>query len=191
MELDTSCKTDWTYSMRRDMQMIIPGLYLGPFSAATKSKCQQLHDNGITHIICLRHQLEARFIRPNFPESFKYLVIDVADNPCENIMQYFTRSNAFIDECFSVGGKVLVHGNGGISRSATIVIAFIMIHYNSTFEAFELVQGQRFCIKPNMGFLAQLKEYEPIYQAKCMALEKEQPTSYHSGKKRSIEDIES
>uniref|UniRef100_A0A671FQ28 Uncharacterized protein n=1 Tax=Rhinolophus ferrumequinum TaxID=59479 RepID=A0A671FQ28_RHIFE len=34
------CKEDteeWTYTMRREMQEILPGLFLGPYSSAMKS----------------------------------------------------------------------------------------------------------------------------------------------------------
>jgi hypothetical protein len=43
---------DWVYNMRRTMQEIIPGLYLGPYSSAAKNSLDTLKDAGITHIIC-------------------------------------------------------------------------------------------------------------------------------------------
>lgn len=62
---------EWTYTMRRTMQEIIPGLYLGPYSAALRSKLDSLIQHGITHIICVRQDIEAHFIKPNFPDKFK------------------------------------------------------------------------------------------------------------------------
>lgn len=47
----------WCYSMRRNMQEIIPGVYLGPYSAAQKHCRSVLLDNGISHIICVRQVL--------------------------------------------------------------------------------------------------------------------------------------
>lgn len=48
MQLDTShpsvladlpeTSTEWTYAMRRDMQEIVKGLFLGPYSVAVRSK---------------------------------------------------------------------------------------------------------------------------------------------------------
>jgi len=32
----------------------------------------------------------------------------------------------FLDECFKSGGRALVHGNGGMCRSAAMVIGYIM-----------------------------------------------------------------
>ncbi|MGH0177847.1 UNVERIFIED_CONTAM: hypothetical protein FKN15_076405 [Acipenser sinensis] len=82
---------DWAYPMRREMQEILPGLFLGPYSAAMKSKLPVLEKLGITHIVCVRQDIEANFIKPNFPQKFRYLVFDIADNPVENIIRYFPR----------------------------------------------------------------------------------------------------
>lgn len=176
--------------MRREMQEIIPGLYLGPYSAAMRSKCGYLLENKVTHIVCIRQSVEAHFIRPNFPETFKYMVLDIADSATENIIQHFSKVKKFLDECCSSGGRALIHGNAGISRSAAVVIAFIMEKYGLSYKhAFSLVQRKRFCINPNEGFAHQLKEYEPIYQAKRV-LQNGQ-TSQQTGKlKRPFDDVD-
>ncbi|KAK9503180.1 hypothetical protein O3M35_011805 [Rhynocoris fuscipes] len=157
---------EWKYSMRRSMQEIVPGVYLGPYSAAVRSKLNDLKKHGITHIICVRHTLEAQFIRANFLEHFKYLILDIADSGTQNIIQHFPTVRDFINDTLESGGKVLVHGNGGISRSAALVLAYVMEKYGlSSKDAYELVQQRRFCINPNEGFMAQLREFEPIYKA--------------------------
>lgn len=57
--------------------------------------------------------------------------------------------------------------NGGMSRSPTFVIAYIMEAYQvDAVKAYQFVQGKRLCINPNDGFKSQLKEYEPIYRAR-------------------------
>ncbi|XP_039293749.1 serine/threonine/tyrosine-interacting protein-like isoform X5 [Nilaparvata lugens] len=157
---------EWTYTMRRSMQEIVPNLFLGPYSSAVKSKLDALESSGITHIICIRHRLEAHYIRPNFPDKFRYLVLDIADSPMENIISHFGRVKMFIDDCLHNFGKCLVHGNAGISRSAAFVLGYLMQKYGLTLKrAFQVVQSRRFCINPNEGFLAQLIEFEPIYRA--------------------------
>ncbi|XP_061523754.1 serine/threonine/tyrosine-interacting protein isoform X2 [Phycodurus eques] len=158
---------DWAYPMRREMQEIVPGLFLGPYSAAMKSKLQVLERQGITHVVCVRQDIEANFIKPNFPHTFRYLVLDIADNPVENIIRFFPTTKEFIDGCLATGGKVLVHGNAGISRSAALVIAYIMETFGMKYrDAFNHIQERRFCINPNLGFVHQLQEYEAIYLAK-------------------------
>ncbi|KAL5009119.1 hypothetical protein ScPMuIL_014700 [Solemya velum] len=158
---------DWVYTMRREMQEIVPGLYLGPYAAAMKCKFNILKGFGITHIVCVRQNVEAHFVRPNFPAFFRYLVLDVADSVTENIIQFFPKVRIFLEECLISGGRVLVHGNAGISRSAALVIGFLMETYGLSYkDAFLYVQQRRFCINPNEGFARQLMEYEPIYRAK-------------------------
>uniref|UniRef100_A0A2D4LSQ4 Tyrosine-protein phosphatase domain-containing protein n=1 Tax=Micrurus spixii TaxID=129469 RepID=A0A2D4LSQ4_9SAUR len=153
--------------MRREMQQILPGLFLGPYSSAMKSKLPTLQKHGITHVICIRQNIEANFIKPNFQELFRYLVLDIADNPIENIIRFFPMTKEFIDGSLQTGGKVLVHGNAGISRSAALVIAYIMETFGVKYrDAFTYVQERRFCINPNAGFVHQLQEYEAIYLAK-------------------------
>ncbi|XP_076978740.1 serine/threonine/tyrosine-interacting protein isoform X4 [Tamandua tetradactyla] len=167
------CREDaeeWTYPMRREMQEILPGLFLGPYSSAMKSKLPILQKHGITHIICIRQNIEANFIKPNFQQLFRYLVLDIADNPVENIIRFFPMTKEFIDGSLHTGGKVLVHGNAGISRR----------------DAFAYVQERRFCINPNAGFVHQLQEYEAIYLAKLTIqmmspLQIERSLSVHSG----------
>ncbi|XP_066969714.1 serine/threonine/tyrosine-interacting protein B-like [Macrobrachium rosenbergii] len=159
-------ETDWLYHMRREMQEVLPGLFLGPFNAATKSKFSSLLDHGITHIICIRQDIEAHMIRPNFPHKIKYLIIDMADSCLENLISHISECRDFIDECLAAGGKCLVHGNLGISRSAAVVIAYVMEKKMLTYkEALEFVQNRRYCINPNDGFKHQLIEYEAIYKA--------------------------
>lgn len=104
----------------------------------------------------------------------------------------------FIDGSLQNGGKVLVHGNAGISRSAAFVIAYIMETFGMKYrDAFAYVQERRFCINPNAGFVHQLQEYEAIYLAKLTIqmmspLQIERSLSVHSGTtgsvKRTYED---
>ncbi|KAL3875089.1 hypothetical protein ACJMK2_038023 [Sinanodonta woodiana] len=163
---------DWSYSMRRDMQEILPGIYLGPYAAAMKSKLLALQQNGISHIVCIRQAIEAHFVRPNFPDMFEYLVLDVADTVTENIIRYFPKVRDFVDKALKSGGKVLIHGNAGISRSGALMIAYVMEKHGLSYkEAYSYVQQRRFCVNPNEGFAQQLMEYEPMYKARmCQGL---------------------
>ena len=59
----------------------------------------------------------------------RYLVLDIADTATENIIHHFQQVKAFIDEGLNSGGQVLVHSNAGISRSAALVLAYVMESY--------------------------------------------------------------
>ncbi|MCL4148508.1 UNVERIFIED_CONTAM: hypothetical protein GTU68_013577, partial [Idotea baltica] len=81
---------------------------------------------------------------PEFP------LIEILDECCE-----------FIQASVVAGGRVLVHCNAGVSRSASVVIAYLMRQYCMTFdEAFRFVKHRRSFIRPNEGFVQQLKLYE-------------------------------
>lgn len=180
---------DWNYYMRREMQEVLPGLYLGPYAAANKSKLSSLLENGITHIVCIRQDADASFVRPNFEDHFKYLVLNIADSPIENIIQYIPKVCVFLDTCFQSGGKALIHGNIGISRSAALTIGYVMQKRNLSYkDAMQLVQQRRFCISPNEGFVQQLREYESIYQASRMVDGGHQSSKTHSSKRKFTEE---
>lgn len=123
----------WHYSMRRSMQEIVPGLFLGPYSAAQRHCRSALLDSGVTHIVCVRQEKEAHFIRPQFNDgAFTYLILDIADAATENIIRFFPKVRQFVDEALAKNRKVLVHGNNGISRSATLVLAYVMEKFGLT-----------------------------------------------------------
>jgi len=148
------------------MQEIVPGVFLGPYAAAGKKNLSRLESAGVTHVICVRQEIEKNFIKPNFEPQLKYLVITLADSCLETLIPKIKESKDFIDKCLSAGGKVLVHCNDGMSRSASLVIAYIMQTFGLDFKsALNYVQQRRFCVQPNDGFEQQLKEFEPIYRA--------------------------
>ena len=57
-------------------------------------------------------------------------------------------------------GNVLVHCRAGISRSATLVLAFLMKSRRWRMKrALEHLRACRPIVKPNEGFMEQLKHY--------------------------------
>lgn len=112
------------FFVAKTMHEIIPGVFLGPYSAAQRNS---LLENGISCIVCVRQEYEAHFIKPQIADpAFIYLVLDIADQVTENIIRFFPKVRQFIDEALANNHKVLVHGNNGNSRSATLVLAYIM-----------------------------------------------------------------
>lgn len=56
--------------------------------------------------------------------------------------------------------NVLVHCAGGVSRSASISIAYLMQSKRMSFQdAYLAVKKKRKCVKPNQNFVKQLKSY--------------------------------
>ncbi|CAK1546806.1 unnamed protein product [Leptosia nina] len=135
---------------------IIPGLYLSNARAAADRNVLRHLD--ITHVLTVEAR---RLPKSTFIDTdICTLYIRANDTPQTNLMPYFPMANAFIEEGIQKG-NVIVHCHFGVSRSATIVIAYIMQKYGLTFEqAFNFVKQRRSFINPNPGFIRQLKQYQ-------------------------------
>ncbi|XP_059755313.1 dual specificity protein phosphatase 13B isoform X3 [Balaenoptera ricei] len=135
-----------------------PNLFLGDaYAARDKNKLTQL---GITHIVNVaagKFQVDtgAKFYH-GMP--LEYYGIEADDNPFFDLSVYFLPVARYIRSALSIPqGRVLVHCAMGVSRSATVVLAFLMICENMTLvEAIQTVQAHR-DICPNSGFLRQLQ----------------------------------
>lgn len=67
----------------------------------------------------------------------------------------------FADSIKNAGGRVFVHCQAGISRSATICLAYLMrTNRVKLDEAFEFVKQRRSIISPNFSFMGQLLQFE-------------------------------
>jgi atypical dual specificity phosphatase len=98
---------------------------------------------------------------PKFQGKFVYKTVIIDDVPSANIKQYFAVCHRFIESAHASGGVVLVHCWAGVSRSATIVISFLMQKYGITMmQAMDHVRLQRWFINPNPGFKNQMKRFE-------------------------------
>ncbi|AMQ10636.1 dual specificity protein phosphatase [Brazilian marseillevirus] len=90
--------------------------------------------------------------------TWKGLIIKADDSPDVQLSQVFQKVANFCDECLKQNKRVLVHCMMGISRSATCVIAYLMLKKGMRLQdAYNLVKTQRSCIAPNPGFLHQLQ----------------------------------
>ncbi|XP_044730446.1 dual specificity protein phosphatase MPK-4-like isoform X2 [Chrysoperla carnea] len=134
-------------------------LWLGNLTAASDIKV--INEHKITHIITLDLVPLRRQITELSELTTKF--VQIADVPKEDILSHFEDCYNFIDNCLQENGTVLVHCYYGMSRSATIVIAYVMKKNNMPFdEAFELVKSKRKFVHPNHGFQHQLKLYEKM-----------------------------
>ncbi|XP_021035785.1 dual specificity protein phosphatase 22 isoform X1 [Mus caroli] len=139
--------------MGSGMSQILPGLYIGNFKDARDA--EQLSRNKVTHILSVHDTA-----RPML-EGVKYLCIPAADTPSQNLTRHFKESIKFIHECRLQGESCLVHCLAGVSRSVTLVIAYIMTVTDFGWEdALHTVRAGRSCANPNLGFQRQLQEFE-------------------------------
>ncbi|XP_051533544.1 dual specificity protein phosphatase 10-like [Myxocyprinus asiaticus] len=91
----------------------------------------------------------------------RYKRLPATDNSKQNLRQYFEEVFEFIEEAHQCGRGVLVHCQAGVSRSVTIVIAYLMKHTLMTMtDAYKYVRGRRPVVSPNLNFMGQLLEFE-------------------------------
>jgi len=85
-------------------------------------------------------------------------IVDSERNPINTIFQ---ESFDFIDESLNNNKGILVHCNHGMSRSVTVVVAYLMKKFRVGYKkALEYVKEQRPLARPNQGFINQLMDYE-------------------------------
>ncbi|GAA5872276.1 hypothetical protein JCM8547_004799 [Rhodosporidiobolus lusitaniae] len=88
---------------------------------------------------------------------------NVADDGIDSIQPCVDEACAFIEQARLQGGKILVHCKVGVSRSASIVIAYLMKEVNLDLaSAYLLTRSRRLniLIQPNLPFMATLHAFE-------------------------------
>lgn len=129
---------------------IFSHIYLGPRTAASPAF---ISNHGITHV------LSAGSTPPSTVSTVSYNRVALSDSTSSSIEAVSEKADAFIDAAKS--GKILVHCSAAVSRSPTIVTAYLMKKHGMTLkEALGLIVRARPPACPNAGFLAQLKELE-------------------------------
>lgn len=89
----------------------------------------------------------------------KYLRLN--DTSQEDISVYFDEAIGFMES----EGTTLVHCRAGISRSSTLVMAYLIQKRRWTLnEAFTFTKSKRACVAPNFGFLGQLTTFQDQLQ---------------------------
>ncbi|KAG8052099.1 hypothetical protein GUJ93_ZPchr0001g33079 [Zizania palustris] len=130
--------------------VVINNLFIGGALAARSM--YTLQHLGITHILCLCSN-EIGQSDSQFPDLFEYKNFSISDDDDANISDLFEEASVFIDHVDHVGGKVLVHCFEGKSRSATIVLSYLMLRKGFTLvKAWNLLKKVHRRAQPNDGF---------------------------------------
>jgi protein-tyrosine phosphatase len=132
---------------------VIGKVYLGGFQCA--EKLQTLNDLSIKRVMVCGAGLEQPFLG----QGIEYLKFDLEDSTDQMISHCFEPAHAFI-QAAGEGENVLVHCAAGVSRSATIVLSYLMrYHSMGLHDAIKYLRSKRRCICPNPGFMEQLVDY--------------------------------
>ncbi|KAI0286099.1 protein-tyrosine phosphatase-like protein [Russula aff. rugulosa BPL654] len=143
-------------SNKRVASKIAPRLYLT--CLATAKDVTQLADLGITHVVSAIENA------PTFPSTYplRTLHVSISDYDGEDILSHLPVTTSFIRGALAENPKnrILVHCFMGISRSTTIVMAYLIATTKMTpHEALATVRSKRTIVRPNRGFMSQLQEY--------------------------------
>ena len=132
---------------------VIEGLYLGDYSGA----CSELllDSLGVKRILMI-----GTFMEMAHPLKYEYYTIKLEDEVKEDIYVFFKYSYRIIDKALNDKAPIYVHCRAGISRSASLVIAFCIKKFKWTYvDALNFVSKNRSFINPNPSFEKHLIEY--------------------------------
>lgn len=195
---------------------ILPFLYLGNLNHALNAG--MLHALGITHVVSVGESAlhppaasgsavadssggQTTLPSPADPEDMNLLwheqqagrisVLDlknVSDDGIDPLRSTMRRAVEYIECARRSGGKVLVHCRVGVSRSTTIVLAYVMAHLDLTLvESYLLVRSRRLSIliQPHLLFFWELRGWESYVASqklkRRLALESRKSTEGETG----------
>ncbi|XP_060517463.1 dual specificity protein phosphatase 18-like [Cylas formicarius] len=143
-----------------------PSATTGNISPLTESLVLTSASNVIPHILKSLNITCLITVAPELPDTpysdeVLYHKIDVVDLPSSNILPHLDEAADLVHQVAISGGRTLVYCVAGVSRSASVCIAYMMkYHRMSLLEAYTYVKRVRPRIRPNCGFFKQLIEYE-------------------------------
>mmetsp|Transcript_111276 Transcript_111276/g.197056 ORF Transcript_111276/g.197056 Transcript_111276/m.197056 type:complete len:191 (-) Transcript_111276:309-881(-) len=121
-----------------DLHEIVNGVFLGGERAAIS--WDVLEERQIRAVI----NCAAEIASPFGKKGVKYQYPDLDNHDAAHLGRIFDEAGTFIDAALHQGDHVLVHCFEGRSRSAAVIIAFLMLRRGLDYpEALELVQRQR------------------------------------------------
>ncbi|XAR48120.1 Protein-tyrosine-phosphatase [Bertholletia excelsa] len=150
-EREFQFKKDKLAFFDKECSGIVDHVYLG--SDAVAKNREILRKNRITHVLnCVG------FACPEyFKDELVYKTLWLQDSPSEDITSILYDVFDYFEDVRVQGGRVLVHCCQGVSRSTSLVIAYLMWREKQSFEdAFQYVKAARGVTNPNMGFACQL-----------------------------------
>jgi predicted protein tyrosine phosphatase len=155
---------------RFEASEIFRGLYLGSWLDA--DSVDELRKHNVTRVLNVAEEcpISSSCEHAIAAGSIKVKKLDLRDHSDEDIAAHFAEALCFVHEGITRNEGVLVHCRQGVSRSATIVLAYLMEygivddkgypHPMTYADAFDYVKERRPFISPNLGFVLALHEVE-------------------------------
>uniref|UniRef100_A0A915AAN4 Protein-tyrosine-phosphatase n=1 Tax=Parascaris univalens TaxID=6257 RepID=A0A915AAN4_PARUN len=138
------------------MTEIVPGLFICGVSALNP---MNMAKHKITHIINATNEVPNLKSLGNIQRSKLWL----DDTPQTYIYPHLELQSDQIQAIIADGGQVLVHCVAGVSRSASICLAYLTKYKcRSLRDAYHLMASKRPMVRPNLGFWRQLIAFEQV-----------------------------
>ena len=149
----------------------------------------RLDELNISRVVCCC--MPSEFPLSDEIENILYYRVDVEDMSREPIDMFFEEVSDFIAEALENNEGVLIHCRSGVSRSSTIVLAFLIRNMGMRlYDAFFLLRSKRSIVTPNIGFMDQLMKLEmKVHGSTSVSLQR-YAQWYTSDSRPSIPDIE-
>mmetsp|Transcript_26099 Transcript_26099/g.47118 ORF Transcript_26099/g.47118 Transcript_26099/m.47118 type:complete len:222 (+) Transcript_26099:2-667(+) len=145
---------------RHCLSEIIPGkLILTGWKGAYYREAVQAA--GVTHVASIGSEFEGETPLADLGISYLCVIIDDEEEQASTMQDNLKRAVDFLDEGVGGGGKALVHCAAGISRSTTVVLAYMVAKCDMTLlDAFRRTYAARPVVWPNTGFMKILIAWE-------------------------------
>ncbi|KAK6542217.1 hypothetical protein TWF694_007975 [Orbilia ellipsospora] len=132
---------------------ILPHLYLGPRTSASMEFVTRHH---ITEVLSIGSQ------PPSIIQGVIYHRLSLLDDMSSSIRSVSEDANNIIKAVGESPNRIiLIHCSAAVSRSPTLVAAYLMKHCGmSLYDALARIISVRPAVCPNPGFLRQLRELE-------------------------------
>jgi protein-tyrosine phosphatase len=156
--LDSSDDADGRNKLQL-LHEVMPRLWVGGW-AALNNECEALRSRKVTHVLSVHSADQGRRL-PSFIQSHLYKRVDDTEEAAEVLASHFEEMTQFIEQARSGGGVVFVHCGAGISRAPSTAVAYLVWKFRMrAVDAIALVRAKRHNVRPNPGFVRQLKLWE-------------------------------
>lgn len=140
---------------------VYPNIFIGNLACIYNPDILDSH--GIKNIVTA-----VTGITPPYPDKYNYLNLNLIDSYQEEIIDKFSESNEFIENSIKNNEKILVHCICGVSRSSTLVMAYLLSKKVGTVDEIKnLLRDKRSIVNPIENFVDQLE----LYYAKLNPIE--------------------
>jgi len=138
---------------------VLPGMWLGGVAGLAKDG-EELRRRKVTHLVSVISTQSCEI--PSFIRGHLHILSNDTEEAAEGLSAHFAEVCRFVDAARSEPrGCVYIHCGAGISRSPTVAASYVMWKLGvSAAAALQLIKRARPNIRPNVGFVKQLRQWE-------------------------------